>query len=84
MANTRIGLAATHHYVDKIMANVSFPACKKDIIAAVGSESVPVSAEKHLSMAEILEDMGPSSYSCAAEFFCALSACLLKAENEDR
>ena len=72
MANTRIGLAATHHYVDKIMANVSFPA------------SVPVSAEKHLSMAEILEDMGPSSYSCAAEFFCALSACLLKAENEGR
>ena len=60
MANTRIGLAATHHYVDKIMANVSFPACKKDIIAAVGSESVPISAEKHLSMAEILEDMGPS------------------------
>jgi hypothetical protein len=78
MPNTRDGLSATHHYVTKAIAEVSFPATKRDISLAAGRVVIPVNPEKNATIDGLLENIELNEFSCAAAFFNALSASLLK------
>jgi|BarGraNGADG00212_2_1021979.scaffolds.fasta_scaffold04764_3 hypothetical protein len=77
MPNTREGLAATHHYMSKVIMEVQFPANKEDISAIAGVKVIPLNFGRSMTVDEILSMIIPEKFSCAAEFFGALTATLL-------
>ena len=81
MPNTRRGLAATHHYVCKAIGNVGFPASKEDISRMCGNITIQLNYDETKTIDELLLLIVPNDFSCAAAFFNALSASLLKREH---
>ena len=56
------------HLLHKRMANVAYPISKQEI----GDEIVKVDMEHYLSVREIIAPIRQETFSCAAEFYCAL------------
>ncbi len=63
-----------NHYIVVAMRPVTFPANKADIIAKVGEVMIRNTPSGQVPFKEILEKMPLEHFSCAAEFYCALSA----------
>jgi len=64
----------TNHYIVIAMRGVSFPASKADIMEKVGEELIRSAPDEYTVFKDILQKMPLEQYSCAAEFYCALSA----------
>jgi len=64
----------TNHYIVIAMREVSFPTSKSEIIEKVGEELIRNAPDSHIPFRDILNKMPLEDYSCAAEFYCALSA----------
>ena len=56
----------------KRKANVSYPISKQEILEQIGDEIVKVDMEHYLSVREIIAPIRHETFSCAAEFYCAL------------
>jgi hypothetical protein len=56
------------------MRPVRFPATKAEIIAQVGKELIRIGPETYIAFEEVLDKLPLESFSCAAEFYCALNA----------
>lgn len=62
------------HYVVIAMRDISFPVSKAEIIEKVGDIPIRNTPDASVPFRQILENMPLEQYSCAAEFYCALSA----------
>ena len=60
------------HLLHKRMANVVYPISKQAILEQIGDESVKVEIEHYLCVREIIAPIRQETFSCAAEFYCAL------------
>lgn len=60
------------HLLHKRMANVVYPISKQEILEQIGDEIVKVDMEHYLSVQEIIAPIRQETFSCAAEFYCAL------------
>ena len=59
-------------HISKRMANVAYPISKQEILEQIGDEIVKVDMEHYLSVREIIAPIRQETFSCAAEFYCAL------------
>ena len=57
------------HLLHKRMADIS---SKQEILEQIGDEIVKAGADQYLSVREILAPIRQETFSCAAEFYCAL------------
>lgn len=64
------------HFIHKRMANISFPASKQQLLAAVGTAPVNVDWEKKVPLSVFIDPIKVEEFSCAADFYCALIAAL--------
>ncbi len=78
MPNTRKESSATHHYVNKALGPINFPTDKATISKIAGSSVVPVGKDGSETIENLLAKIEVDRFSCAAAFFCALSASMLK------
>ena len=60
------------HLLHKRMADISYPVSKQEILEQIGDETVKVDADQYLSVREIIAPTRQETFSCAAEFYCAL------------
>ena len=64
----------TTHYVVLAMRAVTFPVTKEALILQLGHISIPTSPQTTTPLRTILEKIPLNTFSCAAEFYCALNA----------
>lgn len=62
------------HYMVIAMRPITFPATKVEIIEKVGEEMIRTAEDNFTPFKNILSKIPLDSFSCAAEFYCALNA----------
>ena len=60
------------HLMHKRMADISYTVSKQEILEQIWDETVKVDADQYLSVREIIAPIRQETFSCAAEFYCAL------------
>lgn len=60
------------HLLHKRMAEISYPVSKQEILERIGEERIKTGETEYLTVREIVEPIGQDTFSCAAEFYCAL------------
>lgn len=64
----------TTHYVVLAMRPVTFPVSKSELIARLGDVPIQTGPDSATPFRALLEQIPLSTFSCAAEFYCALNA----------
>lgn len=60
------------HLLHKRMADISYPVTKQEIIDQIGMEKVKTGENQYLTVSDIVQPIRQETFSCAAEFYCAL------------
>ncbi len=60
------------HLLHKRMADISYPVTKQEIIDQIGMEKVKTGENQYMTVSDIVQPIHQETFSCAAEFYCAL------------
>lgn len=76
MSMTKPAYPALFHYMQKRMADVTYPITKEALLSQIGDRTVFVDWDVEVPLRTFIEPIQREAFSCAAEFYCMLIAFL--------
>jgi hypothetical protein len=71
---TKDSYPALFHYIHKAMYDISYPAKKSEILSLAGARAINTGWDTSIPFKLLLDPIRQESFSCAADFYCALLA----------
>ena len=73
---TKPSYPALFHYIQKALADVTYPATKQEILDMAGGNPVFTDWETSVPFSAFVKKIEKDQFSCASDFYCALIAAM--------
>ncbi len=79
---TKDAYPALFHFLHRRMQDISYPVTREDLLRIAGDRPVPTDWNVTIPLGALIIDIEKESFSCAADFYCALIASMSETGKE--